>query len=159
MTELTPRRRNRVYKALHKPLTYLGVERIQTDRRRLPLAPSEFTQQRLHILDQKLEASRRHPATHLLIHGLPGWQIVRHQTPLIAGLDHVTNPIEQRSKTVLTAPVVLPAQQKIRQHKPPLLIRHIRQVGTSNSLDHSSMLDRKTKPAKTLHRCKLHNRL
>jgi hypothetical protein len=27
MTELTPRRRNRVYKALHKPLTYLGVER------------------------------------------------------------------------------------------------------------------------------------
>jgi hypothetical protein len=25
MTELTPRRRNRVYKALHKPLTYLGV--------------------------------------------------------------------------------------------------------------------------------------
>ena len=27
MAELTPRRRNRVYKALHKPLTYLGVER------------------------------------------------------------------------------------------------------------------------------------
>ena len=27
MTDLTPRRRNRVYKALHKPLTYLGVER------------------------------------------------------------------------------------------------------------------------------------
>ncbi len=27
MTELRPRRRNRVYKALHKPLTYLGVER------------------------------------------------------------------------------------------------------------------------------------
>ena len=27
MTELTPRRRNRVYKAPHKPLTYLGVER------------------------------------------------------------------------------------------------------------------------------------
>ena len=27
MTELTTRRRNRVYKALHKPLTYLGVER------------------------------------------------------------------------------------------------------------------------------------
>ena len=27
MQELTPRRRNRVYKALHKALTYLGVER------------------------------------------------------------------------------------------------------------------------------------
>jgi type IV secretory pathway TrbD component len=27
MAELTTRRRNRVYKALHKPLTYLGVER------------------------------------------------------------------------------------------------------------------------------------
>ena len=27
MQELIPRRRNRVYKALHKPLTYLGVER------------------------------------------------------------------------------------------------------------------------------------
>jgi type IV secretory pathway TrbD component len=27
MQEVTTRRRNRVYKALHKPLTYLGVER------------------------------------------------------------------------------------------------------------------------------------
>ena len=27
MQELAQRRRNRVYKALHKPLTYLGVER------------------------------------------------------------------------------------------------------------------------------------
>ncbi len=43
MTELTPRRRNRVYKALHKPLTYPAAQLDQT-KQQLATLQSHVTQ-------------------------------------------------------------------------------------------------------------------
>lgn len=82
---------------------------------------------------------------------------MRDPSPLVACLGDRTNPVEQGPKTVLTAPVVLPAQQQTRQHKRPLLVRHIRQIRPSRSVAHPSVLDNKNTPAKNLLRCDGHN--
>ena len=53
---------------------------------------------------------------------------------------NVSHRVEQLPHIMLTAPVVFPAQQQIRQHKLPLFIRNIGPVRPTNNLAHHSML-------------------
>jgi len=84
---------------------------------------------------------------------------VRHEPPLVARARNVSNTVEYRPQIVLVMCAVLTAQQQIRQHKRPLLVRHIARIANPSLVSHPSMLDRKQAHAKTLPRYKLHNRL
>src|SRR5690606_25823672 len=54
---------------------------VQDDRARLARAGITDTDDRAHVIDHGLEAARVVPASELLIHHLPGRQIVRQQPP------------------------------------------------------------------------------
>jgi hypothetical protein len=62
---------------------------------------TELTQQRLHVLNDPLEAVSPHPALHLLIGRRPGTEIVWHQAPLVATLHHIPHGVEDRPQIVL----------------------------------------------------------
>lgn len=78
--------------------------------------------------------------------------------PRAADARHIPDRVEDCPKIVLALRTVLPAKQKIRQHKRLLLIRHIARITNLTPETHPSMLTKET-PAKTLNRFKVHNRL
>ncbi len=83
----------------------------------------------------------------------------RQEPPLAARSRHVPNGVENRSQLMLALRAVFAAKQQIRQHKRPLLVRHIARITTTSLLGHPSMLDRSPRPAKNLTRYKVPNRL
>jgi hypothetical protein len=137
----------------------LLLRAIETDRRRLALPATELTQQRLPVLNDPLKAAGPHPALHLLIGRSPGREIVWHEAPLVATLNHIADRVENRPQIMLSTRVVRTAQPQIRQHKRPLLIRYVRQISRATNLAHPSMLVVKPRPAKNLARFKCHNSL
>lgn len=54
---------------------------VESDRRRLAFSACPLAQDRLHISDQNLKASRCQPVPHLPVHHLPGRKIARNPAP------------------------------------------------------------------------------
>ena len=111
-----------------------GLQRAAVDTRcrRLALASGKLVQQNARVFDQPLEASRPHPALHLLKNCRPGRIVVRHEPPLVACPRNVANAVENSTQIVLPMGAVLAAQQQIRQHKRPFLVRHIARIAKSS---------------------------
>ena len=89
---------------------------------------AKLAQQRLHVGHQNLEHPGLHPVPRLLVHRRPRRQIVGHVSPLVASPHDVAHTVEQIPQTVPPTPAVLTAQQQIRQHKSPFLVRHILRI-------------------------------
>jgi hypothetical protein len=107
-----------------------GLDRaaVQDHRRRLRVASGELTQQRPQVFDDALEDAGKYPSLGLLVDRRPRRQIVRHKTPLIAGLDDVAKAIEHSPQGVLPLRRVLPAQSQIPRHKTPFLIAYVTRI-------------------------------
>jgi hypothetical protein len=123
-----------------------GLQRAAVDARcrRLALASGKLAQQNARVFDQTLEASRPHPALHLLKNCRPRRIIVRHEPPLIARPCNVANAVEDSPQIVLPMGTVLAAQQQIRQHK-RRQFRHAR-WGSGHIQPKTSVKDRDLPP-------------
>ncbi len=138
-----------------------GLKRtaVDADRSRLALAPAPLAPQRANILHQQLETAGLEPALHLLVHHPPGTKLARQKTPLSARTGHVAHRVEHPTQIMLPLRAVLTAQQEIRQHERPLLVRHITRIPFKSFARHLSMLGKQHRHAKTLTRYKVPNSL
>jgi hypothetical protein len=72
---------------------------------------------------------------------------------------HIPHRVEDRPHIVLPLRAIFSAEQQIREHKRPFLIRHIAWITNATLQTHPSMLDRSNRPAKNLTMYRVHNRL
>lgn len=83
------------------------------------------------VVDQTLEAAGPQPALRLVIHGVPGRQIVGHRAPSHAVAHDVAQPVEHLPQTVLTLVGGLGQQRQVRGDQRPFFIADIGGVGTA----------------------------
>src|SRR5262245_23137627 len=98
---------------------------IHDHRRRLRGAPFQQPDYRPQIVTDGLEYPRLAPPPRLLIDGGPRWEVVGQKPPLTAGLDHVTQGVEQLPQRMIALRRILAHQAQIRQQKLPFRIRNI----------------------------------
>jgi hypothetical protein len=72
---------------------------------------------------------------------------------------HVAHRVEHRPQILLPLRTVLTAQQHIRQHKQPLLVRPITRIRVNSLASHPSLLGKQKPSAKNLDRYKVPNSL
>ena len=71
----------------------------------------------------------------------PQRMIVRHKPPLVARPRDVADTVEHRSQIMFPVRAVFAAEQQTRQHKRPLLIRHIARISGSTFDPHPFVTD------------------
>lgn len=71
------------------------------------------------------EDPRLKPAPRLLVHGRPGREIVRQESPLTTRSHHVSHRIEQLPQRIVLLRRVLAHQGEVRHHKLPFRIRDV----------------------------------